>query len=76
MQEPKKETVEQMQKRHRREMKANRDKIQERKARTRRLIIRGAIAEAMVTGAEMMTDEEFKRNLELRIKQAPGRDPR
>ena len=47
------------QEKHRQELKENRDKVLERKTRTRRLIKRGAIAEGFVGDAEGMTDEEF-----------------
>ena len=39
-------------------------KEQERKDRTRRLIERGAIAESLIDGAEMLTNEQFKSILE------------
>ena len=42
-------------------MADNRDKVKERKARTRRLIERGAIAESMIDGAAKMTNDEFAR---------------
>ena len=35
--------------------------MKERKARTRRLIERGAIAESLIDGAAKMTNEEFAR---------------
>jgi hypothetical protein len=35
-------------------------KAQERKARTKRLIERGAIAESLIPGADEMTDEQFR----------------
>lgn len=52
-----------LQKQHQEQMKEKRDAIKRRKLRTRRLIIRGAIAEKMIQGAESMTDEEFQENL-------------
>ena len=48
-----------IQKKHREQMKENREKIKQRKVRTHRLIVRGAIAEKLVPNAESMTDEEF-----------------
>ena len=48
-----------LQEKHRIKLQAQRDKVKERKARTRRLIKRGAIAEGFVGEAENMTDDEF-----------------
>lgn len=48
-----------LQEKHRKELAENRAKIKERKARTRSLIKRGAIAEGFVGGSKDMTDEEF-----------------
>ena len=42
-----KKAISELQEKHRRQMADNRDKVKERKARTRRLIERGAIAESM-----------------------------
>lgn len=56
-----KKAISELQEKHRRQMADNRDKVKERKARTRRLIERGAIAESMITGASEMTNEEFAR---------------
>jgi hypothetical protein len=39
-------------------------KVQERKARTKRLIEHGAIAESLIPGADKMTSEQFKSFLE------------
>lgn len=47
------------QEKHRKELAENRAKIKERKARTQRLIRRGAIAEGFVGEAEKMSDNEF-----------------
>lgn len=44
-------------------LKENRDKLKARKNRTHKLIVRGAIAEAAISGAIDMTDEEFQRAL-------------
>ena len=49
---------------HRRQLAENREKTKQRKLRTRRLITHGAIAEAMIPGAEDMDDEAFTRALE------------
>lgn len=54
-------TPEQLQ--HQQKLKENRDKLKERKSRTHKLIVRGAIAEAAIPGAIDMTDEEFQRAL-------------
>ena len=52
--------ITELQKKHRREMKQKRDAMKRRKARTHRLIVRGAIAEKFVRNAESMTDREFQ----------------
>lgn len=57
-----------LQEKHRKQLKENRDKVLERKRRAHRLIVRGAIAEKYVTGAEKLTNEEFKCSLEELIK--------
>ena len=49
-----KKAISELQEKHRRQMADNRDKVKERKARTRRLIERGAIAESMIDGAATM----------------------
>lgn len=49
--------------RNQQKLKENRDKLKERKNRTHKLIVRGAIAEAAIPGAIDMTDEEFQRAL-------------
>lgn len=56
-----KKAISELQEKHRRQMTDNRDKVRERKARTRRLIERGAIAESMIDGADKMTNDEFAR---------------
>lgn len=56
-----KKAISELQEKHRRQMADNRDKVKERKARTRRLIERGAIAESMIDGADKMTNDEFAR---------------
>lgn len=56
-----KKAISELQEKHRRQMADNRDKVKERKARTRRLIERGAIAESMIDGAATMTNDEFVR---------------
>jgi hypothetical protein len=48
---------------HQQQMKEKRDAIKQRKARTHRLIVRGAIAENAVEGALEMTDEQFQETL-------------
>ena len=52
-----------LQKKHQEQMKEKRDAIKRRKARTHRLIVRGAIAEKVIPNAESMTDEEFQTTL-------------
>ena len=52
-----------LQLKHQQQMKEKRDTIRERKARTHRLIVRGAIAEKAIEGAESMTDEQFQQAL-------------
>lgn len=52
-----------LQKKHQQQMKEKRDEIKERKARTHRLIVRGAIAESVIKGAENMTHEQFQQTL-------------
>ena len=58
-----KKAISELQEKHRRQMADNRDKVKERKARTRRLIERGAIAESMIDGAAKMTNDEFARGV-------------
>lgn len=55
--------LEKMQELHREQMKEKREAIKRRKARTRRLIARGAIAEKVVPNAESMSDEQFQQEL-------------
>lgn len=55
--------LEKMQELHREQMKEKREAIKQRKARTRRLIARGAIAEKVVPNAESMSDEQFQQEL-------------
>lgn len=49
-----------LQKKHQEQMKEKRDAVKQRKARTHRLIVRGAIAEKVIPNAESMTDEQFQ----------------
>ena len=49
-----------LQKKHRKQMQQNRADIQARKARTHRLIVRGAIAESFFCNAQDMTDQQFE----------------
>lgn len=51
------------QKKHQEEMRANREKVIKRKERTRRLIIRGVIAEKMIPDAETLSNSEFQEKL-------------
>ena len=48
---------------HRKELQEKREAIRRHKVRTRRLIVRGAIAEKVINGAENMTDEQFQQAL-------------
>jgi len=48
---------------HQQQMKEKREAIKRRKARTHRLIVRGAIAENAIEGSEDMTDEQFQNAL-------------
>lgn len=52
-----------LQRKHQEEMKEKREKIKQRKARTHRLIVRGAIAENAIEGSSEMTDEQFQEAL-------------
>ena len=52
-----------LQKKHQEQMKEKRDAVKQRKARTHRLIVRGAIAENAIDGALDMTDEQFQETL-------------
>ncbi|MBQ9200438.1 MAG: DUF3847 domain-containing protein [Lachnospiraceae bacterium] len=49
-----------LQQKHRAELEAKKNKIQERKKRSHRLIVRGLMAEALIPDSENLTDEEFK----------------
>lgn len=49
-----------LQLKHQEQLREKREAIKQRKARTRRLIVRGAMVEAMIPGADSMTDEEFQ----------------
>lgn len=62
-----KKAINELQEKHRRQMMDNRDKVRERKARTRRLIERGAIAESMIDGADKMTNDEFARVMRSKV---------
>ncbi len=68
------EKLKEKQARHREQMKANRDKLKERKARTHRLIVRGGMIESMISGADAMSDEEFMSVLYALIFDAPTPD--
>lgn len=49
-----------LQLKHQQQMKEKRDTVKQRKERTHRLIVRGAIAEKAIDGSECMTDDEFQ----------------
>lgn len=55
--------LEALQAKHRKQMKENREKVNARKARTHRLIVRGAIAESFFADAQKMTDKQFEDTL-------------
>lgn len=63
------EVLKQKQEQHRQQLKENRDKVKKRKERTRRLIVRGALAEKLIPGAEEMTNDEFQKKLYESISQ-------
>lgn len=56
-----------LQLKHQQQMKEKREAIKQRKERTHRLIVHGAIAEQFITNAEAMSDEEFKKALDDKI---------
>ena len=57
------EELKALQEKHRNQIKHNREKTLERKHRTHRLIVRGAIAEKIVPNSDKITDEEFQNYL-------------
>ena len=63
--------VKSLQEKHRAQLKENRDKVIERKRRTRRLIIRGAISETLlsktVDNVEDLNEDQFKAALEAAL---------
>ncbi len=48
---------------HQQQARQKREAIRERKQRAHRLVVRGAMAEGLIAGAEGMTDEEFQEAL-------------
>ena len=52
-----------LQLKHQQQMRANREAEKLRKARTHRLIVRGAMAESLIPNADAMKDEEFQQIL-------------
>ena len=54
------EELKKLQKKHREKLKEKRDSIAKRKARTRRLIEHGAVAESFIEGSDSMSADEFK----------------
>ena len=54
------EEVKKLQKKHREQLKEKRDSLARRKARTRRLIEHGAVAESFIEGSDSMSADEFK----------------
>lgn len=63
------EELQRLQAHHRALMAKNRQAVEDRKARTRRLIKRGAITEAVmksyIDDVEVLTDEEFEHRLRI-----------
>lgn len=57
-----------LQLKHQQQLEENRTREKERKARTHRLIVRGAIAEGLIADAEIMSNEEFQEELDKRVK--------
>lgn len=57
------EEIEELQAKHREQLRENREKVTQRKQRTRRLIKRGGLCEGLINSAGRnaagMTDEEF-----------------
>lgn len=49
-----------LQLKHQQQMRANREAEKLRKARTHRLIVRGAIVESLIPDADIMNDDEFQ----------------
>lgn len=52
--------ITELQKKHQKQMREKREAMRRRKARTHRLIVRGAISEKLITGSENMTNVEFQ----------------
>ncbi len=52
--------IQELQKKHREQLVAARQREKDRKARVHRLIGRGAYIESLIAGADKMTDEDFK----------------
>ena len=61
------EQLEALQKKHREQLKKNRQQITDRKKRTHRLIVHGLAAERFVPNCEQMNEEEFFDALSARI---------
>lgn len=57
------EQIKEFQDKNRAKVEKNRQRVKEQKARTHRLIVRGAIAEDFVPNAENLTDDEFIQKL-------------
>ncbi len=60
---------------HQRQMREKREALKQRKARTHRLIVRGAIAEAALGSADNMTDEQFQAALLMAMGKWKGTSP-
>lgn len=50
-----------LQLKHQQQMRANREAEKLRKARTHRLIVRGAIVESLIPNADIMNDDDFQK---------------
>ena len=59
--------MQKLQEQHRGQLRKKRERIEERKKRTRRLIQRGAMAESFIDGAPEMTDDEFMDAMKQRL---------
>lgn len=68
-----------LQLKHQQQMRANREAEKLRKARTHRLIVRGAIVESLIPNADIMNDDALKKNETIetsRLQDTCGSNPR
>ena len=59
----KEQDIKELQRKHREQLAAARQKERDRKARVHRLIGRGAYVESLISGADKMSDDEFKNKI-------------